>query len=36
VENFSHSVALDPDGDVEELSDSNQFLVANWVPLLES
>jgi hypothetical protein len=35
VEGFSHSVAMDPDGDVE-LSDSHQFLVENWVPLLES
>ena len=35
VENFSHSMAMDPEGDVE-LPDSNQFLVANWVPLLES
>jgi len=35
VESFSHRVAMDPEGDVE-LPDSNQFLVANWVPLLES
>lgn len=35
VKNLSHSVAKDPAGDVE-LPDSNQFLVANWVPPLES
>jgi len=35
VESFSHRVAMDPEGDVE-LPDSNQFLVTNWVPLLES
>jgi hypothetical protein len=35
VENFSLSVTMDPEGDAE-LPHSNQFLVANWVPLLES